>query len=142
MTKYTLTSTNFTGQVTFGYRFDGKLMFFHNEGDMSEEHFQYLLSFLPLHVSQLDKFRKSAMSTITEIPADVSWERFWETYNQKINAKRCKPLWEALTDYDKMLAIVKITHYLKYCERKNINVANPEKYLRDRYFDTDWLKLK
>jgi hypothetical protein len=141
MIKYILKSTGFEGQITFGFNVEGRLIFFNNEGEMTAEQHDWLLTYLPIHISRLDQFKKRDTITIIEIPDDITWDRFWNTYDLKLNAKRCKPLWEALNDHDKLLAIIRISHYKTYSKAKGTAMCNPERYLRDRYFDTDFLRL-
>lgn len=81
--------------------------------------------------------------TIVEIPADLSFDRFWEVYNHKVNRKRCLPLYAKLEDSDKFLAIIKIKDYRAYLSRVQWRSAvDPERWLRDRMFETEWKKIR
>lgn len=141
MKKYILTSPKFKGQVTFGYDHNGDIVFYSNE-IADEVVVKWMKRFLPVDEDALEWFKTKVQATIREVPEDLSFDRFWEIYDKKINRKRAEPLYDKLTDAEKMLAIVKIKAYFDYCQIKKRGVADPEKYLRERYFETDWYKLK
>lgn len=143
MKKYALTSLKFTGQIMFGYNDSRALVYYHNESDMPFDGHSWMLRNLPLGEDEITPLSKKLIGTLSEIPADLSFEKFWEDYGKKINKKRTEPLFERLNDGEKMLAVMRVAPYKSYCARTKFRgIADPEKYLRDRYFETDWSKEK
>lgn len=142
MKKYILTSSKFTGTVVFGYNPDTDyLQLFDSKSDLTELQHRWLLQNLPYTPSELTLLAKKMNASLEEIQQDISFEAFWDTYGKKVNMKRCKPLFSALSDECKLLAIGRIRAYFKYCERTGFRgIADPDKYLRNRYFETDWNK--
>lgn len=142
MKKYILTSPKFTGTVVFGYSPDTDfLKLYHNESEMSDQQQVWLLQHLPYSLAEVVSLAKKISGTLEEIPQDISFDVFWELYGRKVNLKRCKPLFDGLSDENKLLAITRIKPYFKYCERTGFRgKADPDKFLRNQYFETDWTK--
>ena len=143
MKKFILTSPKFTGEVIFGYNETDRLVYYENTSAMTEQQLDWLLGHLPHASSWINSIIKNANGTrIVEVPEDLTFERFWNSYDKKINRKRAEPLFEKLNDAAKMQAIVRIKTYQEYCHYKGRGIADPEKYIRDRFFETDWNKVK
>jgi len=142
MIKYILTSPKFTGTITFGYD-DGYLALFHNESEMTKEQKEWLLRHLPGNEPYLINFANVVKGEIKEVPADLSFETFWEKYDKKINKKRCEPMWKKLSDAEKMQAISNIKQYEGYLERTGFRgKADPENYLKKEHYAVDWKREK
>jgi hypothetical protein len=141
MKKYILTSPKFKGQITFGYDIDGHILYYNNECD-NQAAIIWLKTYMPVNEMDLPKLRKQIEGTITEIPEDLSFDRFWNMYDHKVNRKRAEPLFEKLSEADKMLAIMRIKHYQNYCGVKSRPLADPDGYLSKRHFETNWNNLK
>ena len=141
MKKYILTSPKFKGQVTYGYNDDGDIIFYNNE-IADPVVVKWMKRFMPIDSAELERFRAKVHATITEVPEDLTFDRFWNQYDKKINRKRAEPLFEKLNDAEKMQTIMRIKAYQEYCQCKHRGIADPEKYLRDRFFETEWMKLK
>src|SRR3569833_2268035 len=101
MKKFLLTSDKFEGSVTIGYDIDGDLVFYNNE-IRDKGVIIYFKRALPVDISSLEAYKLKSNSTITEIPEDLSFNRFWTLYNKKINRKRTEPLFEKLSEAKKM----------------------------------------
>jgi hypothetical protein len=141
MKKYILTSARFEGKVTFGYDDDGNIVYYNNEIP-DRAVVLWLKRFLPLDRQELDIIKAKIHATITEVPEDLTFERFWNSYDKKINKKRAYPLFKKLSDAEKMQAIIGVKAYKAYCSQTGRFVADPDRYLRDRFFETEWGKVK
>ena len=141
MKKYILTTPKYTGQAIFGYDENGHLVFYSNEIP-DKAVIVWMKRYLPLDEVALADFKTKIRATIVEVPEDLSFDRFWNLYDKKINRLRAEPLFEKLNAAGKLQAIVRIKAYKEYCHYTHRGVADPEKYLRERFFDTDWAKLK
>jgi hypothetical protein len=142
MKKYILKSAKIEGDIIFGYDLQGYLVFFEMPENLSEEHARGMLKALPKTEQHLTQLVTGKDVSITEVPEDLSFERFWNAYDKKINRKRAEPLFEKLNTATKMQPIINIKAYQEYCHWKRRGVADPEKYLRDGFFETDWTKIK
>jgi len=135
-----LTSPKFTGEVMFGYDHNGDLIYYNNEIN-DEVVVKWMKRFIPIDINELQSFKTKVQATVTEVPEDLTFDRFWNAYDKKINRKRAEPIFKKLTDGEKMQAIVRIKAYQEYCHYKHRAIADPEKYLRE-LFETDWGKMK
>ncbi|WAC40559.1 hypothetical protein [Pedobacter sp. SL55] len=140
MKKYMLTSVLFTGTVVFVYNAEGWLVGFDNSAEFSDDQHLWLIKNLPLKLGVIEPWSKKIKGTLKEVPMDLSFDVFWETYGKKINRLRTEPLYKKLDDTAKALAIMRVKPYQTYCKNNNRGIADPEKYLRNGYYDTDWSK--
>ncbi len=142
MKKIILTSPNFTGNVVFAYNEQGILVIYHNESDMDEKALRWLLKYLPNDVEGLKALSSKITGRLEEVPADVSFDAFWNLYDKKVNRKRSEPMFKKLTDEEKLQCVVAVKPYKRYCSNNGRGIADPEKYINQRYFETDWRNLK
>jgi hypothetical protein len=71
---------------------------------------------------------------------DLSFESFWNKYTYKVGAKEAsKKLWGKLTDDEKYAAISKIKEYDKYIVRTGIAKVYPERYLKHRRWENEFM---
>lgn len=142
MKKYVLTSQLFAGAVTFWYNDLDLLVYYHNEGEMSEKQHVWLLKHMPRELVELDALRQTVKGSIEELPPDLSFDTFWDVYDKKINRKRCEPMWKKLSDADKMKALAVIKKYDAYCQRTGVGKAHPDNFMSKEYYLVDWSKVK
>lgn len=145
MKKYILTSEYFSGSVTFGFNADNWLVYFNNEAEFTEDR-QYKWLFeverFPIRLEQIPALAKKVKGTLKEVPADLSFDMFWNSYSKKINLLRVRPMWNKLSDAQRMQAILNIKPYDSYLQRTGIGKAHPENYLRKEYYNVDWKREK
>ncbi|MBC7399825.1 MAG: hypothetical protein H7289_07745 [Mucilaginibacter sp.] len=142
MKKYSLTSQNLTGSVVFGYDDNGFLMLYDaTPAELNEKQIIAILKNLPRSESELHIIVEKTKCKLELLPEDFTFDTFWDAYKKKINLKRTKPLYEALSDVDKQRAIKSIKPYEDYLTRTKFRgKADADTFLRNRYFETDWSK--
>ena len=139
MKKYILTSPLFQGSVEFGFSDEGFLVFYHNDSYMNAQQQMWLLNKVPRTIELVTPLAQEIKGKLEEIPEDLSFDAFWVKYDKKINRKRCEPLWKKLKDAERLQVLRNIEPYKAYLKRSGWRgQADPEKYLRDRYFETNW----
>lgn len=139
MRKFILTSDRFTGRMVFGFHLEfDVLVFYSNETEILRDQHTWLLKYLPHTPADLKHLVEKVKGVIAEEPADISFDAFWIAYSKKINKIRALPLYNKLSSEDKLMAIVKIKAYRRYCNENKRGIVDPERYLKDRYFETDW----
>lgn len=143
MRTYILTSTGTSGQVEYTFDEADYLIAFKFDAIMTDSQRTHILRRMPLTRPGLESLEAlSPNITITELDQDISFDAFWNAYNKKINRKRCEPLWAKLKDSDKVLCLASIKPYKRYLHRTNFRAQkDPDGYLRDRLFETEWNKL-
>lgn len=103
--KYILTSDHFTGEVTFEYNLKGYLrsVKIGEVRGLSYEMFEWIWQNHPLQASGMDALAKEAGNfKITEVPLDLSFDRFWREYGNPASKKKyTESLWNQRTDAEK-----------------------------------------
>ena len=142
MRKFILTSPKFEGAVTFGYNADNRLIYYENTTSMTIKQLDWLLANLPQASTWIGNIKTDSGTRVVEIPEDLSFERFWNLYDKKVNRLRAEPLFEKLNEAEKFKAIMRVKTYKEYCHLTHRGVSDPEKYIRSKYFETDWDKVR
>ena len=148
MKRYSLTSHLFEGSVIFGFNEQGWLVFYKNEAEFTAEQQDWLfeikdgMSRFPVHLFKIQSLASVIKGELKELPPDLSFEVFWDAYDKKVHRKRAEPIYKKLSEADRLKAITEIKPYQKACQRTNRGIADPEKYLRSAYYETDWSKVK
>lgn len=109
---YQLTSPAFDGYVEFVYNDAGLLDKMSIHANLSERQQVYLLKNMPRELIELDKLKSSTV-TITEIKQEVTFEMFWEKYDDRVNSskKRTMAKWGKMTPADRARAFWFIAKY-------------------------------
>lgn len=143
MKHFILTSTAFTGSIEYKYCEDGYLISYKYDATMSQKQREFILRKMPLTIHGFqDLIGKSKTLNVEEVQTDMSFDNFWNLYDKKINRKRCMPIWDKLSDADKLKCLNSIAQYIKYLHRTGYrDQKDPDGYLRDRLFETEWNKI-
>lgn len=115
MAIFHLTSENFEGFVEFEFNKDGYLIRYDTDNaTMSKEHLVYLLNRFPRHIDKIkDLLAKSDTATLTEIVSEVTFDMFWNKYNDKVNSskKRALQKWNRMSKAQRIKAYQYINKY-------------------------------
>ena len=116
MKNFALTSTSFTGEITFGYDDQSRLISFKIDADLNEKQHTWILQYLPLTVAEMeDKITSVPSFSVIEVLQSVTFEMFWDKYNDKVRSSKKKSLriWEKLTGTDQVKAHTYIHTYIQ-----------------------------
>jgi len=91
MRTFHLTSLAFDGYVEFVFSENGLLERYEIHANLSEKQQVYILKHLPREIRELDNF-KSETATITEVTMDVTFDQFWNRYDEKIRSSKKKTM--------------------------------------------------
>jgi hypothetical protein len=129
----------FSGQLRVEYQDNGLLYSVINMTDIdTEDDLVNRISKVPLHERHLVHLKAKGVK-ITEVPADLSFERFWDKYHYKVGKKaKVQQLWTALNDADRTKALAAIPEYHKWLTRAKIAPVYPETYLSQRRWENDF----
>ena len=108
-----LTSNVFTGYVEYQFNDLGLLDKMEIHAELGERQQVYILKNLPREITELEKY-SSANVIITEIKGDITFEMFWNKYDDKINSsrKRTEVKWDKMTPTDRARAFWFVSKYL------------------------------
>lgn len=77
---------------------------------------------------------------VQPVPLDLSFEKFWNTYNYKVGNKgKAQKLWKLLNQEDKIKALCRVTSYNYFLQiNPNTEKIYPERYLSQRRFENEY----
>lgn len=132
MKKYLLTSPKWEGEIEVVYN-DLNLMVSIDisRADLAEKQQIYFLRDLPRELAELERLKqKSPMLVVTEVPQEISFEMFWNRYDEKIRSskKRAEKAWNKMSKTDQVKAYSYINKY-KQSLYAGTNAKYAETYL-------------
>lgn len=137
-----VTSSKFDGEVELKYE-DGFLMKYENRARMNEEMLRWFTSYFPISHTALEAVvNHSKTLRVKEVPVDISFASFWERYDKKINKKRCEPLYEKMSESERVACMVGLKAYDYFLMRTNRKKLDPENFLKYKSWQNDWKNIK
>ena len=115
MSLYSLTSTAFDGEVLFEFNDAGILQKFDTSAaQLSEQQQLWILRTMPNSLPDVKKMLgDSTTAKFTELKQDVTFEMFWNRYNEKVRSskKKAERIWNRLTKTNQVKAFRGIIAY-------------------------------
>lgn len=115
MIAYSLTSEHFKGEVIFRFNDEGLLINYDaSTAELSEEQLLFLLKRLPRELPEIEKLMKvSSTAKMLKIDESVTFEMFWDRYNEKVRSSKKKAIakWNRMTQKDRIKAYYFINKY-------------------------------
>lgn len=139
--KYIVTSKSTGNSVSFEYDLEGLLVAFRIEVETytREEHSKMMNNVL-IYEKDMERFQKNPKIEVKMVPADLSFDNFWncygEAYGEKVGKKKMtENAWTKLSAVDKVLALGNIKKYKFAQARRGHEMAYPSTYLNQRIFE-------
>src|SRR5690606_6833834 len=136
--KYIMTSDQFTGEIVFKYNLKGYLSSVEIAASgMKLEVFNWIWDNLPKTTKEVDEYIQRAKNfKITEIPEDLSFERFWIEYGHKVGKKTMTlNAWKKLSQADKIAALIYIKKLKDIKKKDGTQMPYPQTYLNQKYWE-------
>lgn len=113
MQTFHVTSVTFTGYIELLFNDLGLLTKYEIHADLNERQQIYLLKNMPREIVEIDKLKTSNV-TITEIKQEITFDMFWDKYDDKVNSSRKRALakWNKITPSDRARAFWFVAKYL------------------------------
>ena len=111
---FSLTSTAFTGEVVFEFRNELLVKFDMSNAELNERQHTTLARNLPRTLGEVTEFMtKSKNAVFTEIVQNVTFDMFWERYDDKFNSSKKKTWakWNKMPMAEQMKAYRFINRY-------------------------------
>lgn len=141
MRKFLIASKKYTGQVEVLY--DGNLLqqIDYRQAQLSPAQRQAFKAMLPVQYAEFEAAMAAAGATVVEQAYTVTFDDYWRQVKKKVNRKRCEALWARMSQVAQVQAVAALPGYYKYLGRTGRLEADPETYLRNEYFTTQWQTL-
>jgi hypothetical protein len=141
MKRYILTSPRFAGEINVLYGLDNRLLLIDfMKAGLNDHQIEFFKKAVPVYFTEnfLDSFPNSTLNVLEE-GYTVSFEMWWGRYNLKHNKARCLALWNKLSEADQVNAYFKLGQYERHLSLNQWkNKADPDTYLRQRYWESEW----
>lgn len=117
MKKYHVTSDHFAGYIS--YEFNDEILlssFSLKEAELSEKAQIWFLKHQPRDLAELQEMiQKQENLKITEVPLIVTFQMFWEKYDDKVTSSKIRTakLWNKMTEENQAKAFLHIDKYLR-----------------------------
>lgn len=124
MKVFHMTSVTFTGYIEFVFNDNDLLEKYQISAEISERQQIYLLKNMPRELPELDNLKSSTV-TITEINQEVTFDMFWNRYDEKIRSSKKKAIarWGKMSHGEQLRAFRFISKY-----ESNILPGTAKKY--------------
>ena len=136
MKQYLLKQKGAIVSVVFKFDLNGILMAVEFNEDIPEAQHHWMLKNLPKTKKQLDKLVKVVKKfSISEISPDLSFENFYNLYDNKVKKKMAESAWKRMSKIDKQKALAYIPTYNSRLNASGHAKAHPSSYLNQQYFN-------
>lgn len=140
--QYILTGKSSPVKVVFKYDLNGLLTGFEIEGVEDEKQLAHLFwserfpfPYAERHIPDVEAL---GWFNITKVEDDLSFERFWRVYGLKVSKKKAEKLWERLSKADRIKVFLHLPKYETYLQKKGIEKAYPDTYLRNAKYEDEY----
>lgn len=138
MRRFILTSDAFTGEVEFIFNDSGLLeSFTTGTAQLSEPQQIFILKELPRELSEVQKvIAKSVSAKLTEVSQEVTFEMFWNRYDEKTRSSRktAETVWKRMSEKNRNKAYWFIPKYISSI-LPGVHKKYAETYLRQELWN-------
>ena len=136
MNGYLLTHDRFDGEVELGFNSAGLLIKWYIKGDVTIKVQEWLITHLPTEEKWVKAFEGKGFK-VKLLPPDLSFNTFYDKYNNKNGKLEAERAWKRLPDGLKMRALERIRAYDQYCTTSGIKKQYPATYINKRTFEAE-----
>ncbi|MBE9468995.1 MAG: hypothetical protein IMY72_11850 [Bacteroidetes bacterium] len=135
MREFIFYSPKIDGDLCFSYDDKGHLIKFEVKAELTEGQFRETFSLFPFRIELLQKLKTNKGIRIKEIEPDLSFERFWNFYENKVGKRKMtENIWKNMSKEDKVKVFAHIKRYKEQCRFNNVQMAYPSTYLNQEYW--------
>jgi hypothetical protein len=139
MKKLILTHPKMQGEVLLVYGSELKLVLVDfQKAELNAKVLDWLWS--RVHIDYSEQVKNNfADFQVLESSVEITFDMFFDKYNQRINKKRCEKIWEKLVEADKAKAYFGLWKYEKHLSANTWkNKADPENWLKKRMWENEY----
>ena len=135
--KYIITSSHFTGEVIYEYNLDGWLILFQNNVTNTVRGVaKYFYTHIPYTLDMMQEWVEKAKDfKVEEIPADLSFDRFWEEYGKHGTKSMAKKKYEKLKPMEQLAALLHLPKERDKKKKDGTAMPYAETYLNHKRWE-------
>ena len=96
---------------------------------------------VPASFESFEAVMTSLGATVVAEAYEVSFDDYWKQVKKKVNRKRCELLWGKLGKVQQVKVVASLGDYYRHLQKSGRYEVDPERYLKDEYYETEWRKL-
>lgn len=137
MFKYLIELTRFQSVIALEYDQGGLLISMSCDWQSADEKvIIFFFQHIPYTTAKLETYRKTPNVVVKKAEVDVSFDRFWELYNNKLDKKsRVEKIWNTLSEIERLKALAFIPKYENQLFTQGITKKYPSTYLNSRIWE-------
>ncbi|MDM1138881.1 hypothetical protein [Empedobacter sp. R132-2] len=135
--KYIITSDHFTGEVIYEYNLNGWLILFqHNISNTIVGIVKFFYTNIPYTLDKMEEWKQKAKDfKVEEIPADLSFDRFWEEYGKHGTKSVAKKKYEKLKPMEQLAALLHLPKERDKKKKDGTAMPYAETYLNQKRWE-------
>lgn len=135
--KYIVKSELFTGEVVYEYNLNGFLINFSlNISNTTTKVAMFFYSKIPYNLDLMQIWINNSKDLkVEEIPADVSFDRFWEEYGKHGTKSVAKKKYEKLKPLEQLAALLHLPHERDKKKKDGTAMPYAETYLNQKRWE-------
>lgn len=141
MRKFLVSSKKYSGTVEVVYNRDVLQALDFAQAELSAAQRSAFMSLLQVHFDAFVDSMQKAGATVVEDEFEVSFDQYWRQVRKKVNRARSEAAWGKMNKTDRVLAFTNLPQYYKYLDRTGRYEADPDRYLKEKYYETNWRGL-
>lgn len=143
MRTFLIQSEHYTNDAVVGFSPEGFLVLVDvSATGMAENYAKWMFRGFPLKIEEFMAFCKEKGVVCVESSLQIDFEKWWEEYGNKVNKKRCIPVWNKLPKTKQVEVYYNTKDYNAFLDFENWRAkSDPETYLKKPMYDTDWKGL-
>lgn len=141
MRKFLVSSKKYSGTVEVVYNQDVLQSLDFGTAELTAAQRSAFMSLLQVRFDAFVDAMQKAGAVVVEDEYEVTFEQYWRQVRKKVNRARSQAVWDKLSKTNKVLALTSLPLYYKYLDRTGRYEADPDRYLKDKYYETNWRAL-
>ena len=136
MKQYRIKNPRYSGEVIVRYNSNGMLdSIDFSETDMNLFARSFMKQSIPAHENEITCAFTSPETVVISEDVLITFDMFWEAFDNKYNRSRCESLWERLSKSEKAAAYFNVKNYKKVLKRTGQYQMHPDTWLRNKCFN-------
>lgn len=137
MFKYLIELPRFQSVIALEYDANGLLIALNCDWQTADDKvITFFFQHVPFTTNKLEVYKKTPNVTVKKAEVDISFDRFWELYNNKLDKKtRVEKIWNTLSEIEKLKALAFIPKYENQLFTQGITKKYPSTYLNSRIWE-------